>query len=288
MLGKLIKYEMKSTWKVIGALLLFMLAMTVLASFSFYTPMWRNMATGTRKAGVLDIMGLLLLFTYFFTLFGVIWGALIYIAVHFYKSMYSDQGYLTHTLPVSAHQLMGSKILVNGIWLLLIMVVMLLSCIGLVATIVVSDPSGGENMWALIWEGGKGVSATMNEALRVAGLNTSQYLTAVVITILVGPFVSVASVFGALTIGQLFTKYKVIMGIAGYFAIGLIQNIIVVAIQVPIMIKSTVTFINQPGRMSLNMNFLPNIYISLGVSLITAIALYVASHIIITRKLNLD
>lgn len=288
MLGKLIKYEMKSTWKVIGALLLLMLAMTVLASFSFYTPMWRNMTAGTRKAGVLDIMGVLLLFTYFFTLFGVIWGALIYIAVHFYKSMYSDQGYLTHTLPVSAHQLMGSKILVNGIWFLLILVVMLLSCVGVVAAIVVSDSSGGENMWTLIWGGRKGFLTTINEAFRVAGLNTPQYLIAVVITMLFGPFISVASVFGALTIGQLFAKHKVIMGIVGYFAIGLTQNIIVVMIQVPIMIKNTVTFINQPGKISLNLDFMPNIYISLGVSLITAIALYIASHIIITRKLNLD
>lgn len=288
MLGKLIKYEIKSTWKVIGALLLFMLVMTALAGLSFRTPMWSHAVTGTREAGFLDIMGVLAILTYLFSLIGVMWGTFIYIAVHFYRNMYSDQGYLTHTLPVSVHQLLGSKILVNGIWLFLVTLGMILSLIGLVAAIMGAVIPAGENAWVILWEGRVDIFKSMDEAFRRSGINTPQYYVSLAFILLFGPFASAASIFGALTMGQLFTKHRVIIGILSYFAIGLLENILVVIVQIPFMVNNTVTFINHPGGVAMNMNLAPNMYISVGVSLLTAIALYFASHAIITGKLNLE
>ena len=42
-----------------------------------------------------------------------------FVIYDFFKSLYSPQGYLSFTLPVSSNQLLGSKILVYGGWLIL-------------------------------------------------------------------------------------------------------------------------------------------------------------------------
>ncbi|MDD3866557.1 MAG: hypothetical protein PHX55_02975, partial [Eubacteriales bacterium] len=41
------------------------------------------------------------------------------VVMRYYKSLYSDEGYLTHTLPVKAGSLLGSKVLTSFIWLIL-------------------------------------------------------------------------------------------------------------------------------------------------------------------------
>lgn len=41
------------------------------------------------------------------------------IVTRYYKSLYSDEGYLTHTLPVKAGSLLGSKVLTSFVWLIL-------------------------------------------------------------------------------------------------------------------------------------------------------------------------
>lgn len=41
------------------------------------------------------------------------------IVTRYYKSLYSDEGYLTHTLPVKAGSLLGSKVLTSFVWLML-------------------------------------------------------------------------------------------------------------------------------------------------------------------------
>ena len=41
--------------------------------------------------------------------------------------MYTDEGYLLHTLPVTKHEILASKILVGGLWVLIIVFSMYLS-----------------------------------------------------------------------------------------------------------------------------------------------------------------
>jgi hypothetical protein len=41
------------------------------------------------------------------------------VVTRYYRSLYSNEGYLTHTLPVKASQLLGSKLMTSFIWLIL-------------------------------------------------------------------------------------------------------------------------------------------------------------------------
>ena len=120
MLGRLIKHEWKSTYKV-GCLMLAAMAVTTfLGWMSFQTPMWRSMGDGGGRFIWLDIFGAFTLVMYVVLLVVINSGIVIYVGVHFYKTMYTDEGYLLHTLPVTKHEILFCKILVGGLWVLII------------------------------------------------------------------------------------------------------------------------------------------------------------------------
>ena len=109
MLGKLIKHEWKSTYKM-GCLMLVVIALiTVFGWLAFQTPMWKSLSRNDFSFGWLDIFGFLTLMMYVLLLVGVNFGILIYLGVRFYKTMYTDEGYLTHTLPVESTSCLSAR-----------------------------------------------------------------------------------------------------------------------------------------------------------------------------------
>ena len=108
MLGKLIKYE----WK--GLRFPLMIMMIVLAGTMILTCgviLTINPKLDETLAWY-SVMALMLsIFLYYFGIIGCTLGTTLIVVVRFYKTCYTDQGYLTHTLPVTPHQLLNSKIL---------------------------------------------------------------------------------------------------------------------------------------------------------------------------------
>ena len=111
MLGKLFKHEWKNTYKIGLLMVLIMIGVTVFGCASFFTPLWVNgfQNSFTGKLTPIDILGIVFLIFYVISIIGVTYGILIYLGVRFYKSMYTDEGYLTHTLPVTSHHLLLIK-----------------------------------------------------------------------------------------------------------------------------------------------------------------------------------
>ena len=56
---------------------------------------------------------------YVFGIMAVLLMTMLYLAIHIQKSFFSDEGYLTHTLPVSPTQLLLSKIFIYWVWTIL-------------------------------------------------------------------------------------------------------------------------------------------------------------------------
>lgn len=98
MLGKLLKHEWKEISVIPCVLSVVLLVLSVISGFSFL---------GIREgaADVSRFMTIMLWLLFYFALIAVSLGITIYLAVHFYKTMYTDEGYLTHTLPVSGREL---------------------------------------------------------------------------------------------------------------------------------------------------------------------------------------
>ena len=110
MLGKLLKQEWRSLWKVETLILGILMALTLLAGATFALPIWKSEWVG------IQISMMMVILLYYAGVIGASLGCVLYLGIRFYKSMYTDEGYLTHTLPVTSHQLLLSKILVMAAW----------------------------------------------------------------------------------------------------------------------------------------------------------------------------
>lgn len=290
MLGKLIKHEWKSTYKMCGILLLALAVVTVMGCISFRTPMWVNLVRDNYEGGVsaIDIAGIFMLLIYVFSLVGVIWGLIIYIGVQFYRSMYTEQGYLTHTLPVTSHQLLFSKFLIGGLWYVIIQLLIVVSIFLLVYSLATLSASGG-TIWKEITDAWSVMSI---ESHGLLGSSPGGYVVFWILSIIFGAFASVMSLFGAITIGQLSSKHKVLMSIVSYLGICVVEWIISYITTLPLLFGNITTLVAgnevESEVKSISISGVPDFLLTVGIKVILASVLYFLSNYIITKKLNLE
>lgn len=287
MLGKLVKYEWKNTWKLCIWLLVFIAVITVLGCISLQTPMWRA-AFGNgevQRMTPMDVMGVMTLVLYVFALIGAVVGMLIYLAVHFYKTMYSDEGYLTHTLPVNSHQLLVSKLLVSSIWYLLVMLMLLVSVLSIVWFVFsMAMRAEGIDIWREIKQNRDTIMLWIDNLF---GLPSAGDIIGGVIEMIINTFASIMVVFGAITIGQLSSKHKVMMSILSYFGIIVVEQIVSSLVSMPFAYYGTKKLLEGSQTSLIKTNFSVSM-MATAISVILAVILYLLSNYIINRKLNLE
>ena len=130
MLRKLLKYEWKSSWRIILAMNCFLLLVTLLGMFSFRALFAEN------QLEVVQIFGVLSLILYYLTIIVIIFAVLIFMGVRFYRNLYGDEGYLMHTLPVSVHAKVLSKLFVTVAFYLITTIAIILSVISLAFSLI--------------------------------------------------------------------------------------------------------------------------------------------------------
>lgn len=280
MLGKLIKYEWKSVYKA-GCLILGAVALvTVMGWLAFQSPMWRDMDADSFSSGVagwLNVVSVLTLFMYAILLAGCCFGTVIYLVVHFYRTMYTDEGYLTHTLPVRKHQILVSKILVSGIWLLLVLLSVYLSVFFL--CLVMFSAIFLEYDLASVW---REITPYMSDILyglrRDFDVDLIGWLVAGGLRLLITPFVTMTTLFGAVSMGQFFARHRVLMAILSFVGIRIAINTADTLIQA----AAGLALYDNIGtymRSSADLRFI--------VDLAAAAGLYFVSWYVTDRKLNM-
>lgn len=117
MFAKLLKHEFKSVAGLLGLLCLGCLSMSLVGGlilrYLVQTPSWKI-------GDVLEAILPLALVFMFFALIAVAVGSWIYLCIQFYKRKFTDEGYLTFTLPVSPWQIYLSSFLNFLLWTILI------------------------------------------------------------------------------------------------------------------------------------------------------------------------
>ncbi len=119
MFGKLIKWEFKTTWRQMILMLILPIAM-MLPLLAFYAS--ANIR-GICSSVFDTYFGGMYLAVYSLSLFVVAIVSIYFLMRSFYKKLFSSEGYMTFTLPVSNMQILFSKLLVGWIWMLLILLV---------------------------------------------------------------------------------------------------------------------------------------------------------------------
>lgn len=265
MLGKLIKHEWKSTYKMGCLILGAMVLITFLGWLAFQTPMWKSLGGRGSSFGWLDILSIITLMTYVMLLVCANFGLLIYVGVHFYRTMYTDEGYLTHTLPVTKGQILFSKVLVSGLWMLFMVLAEYLSfCVlGMTVASTIFPERSLLQLWS---EFSYGMWEFFTDMGTVLEFEAFRMLVSFGIASLVGPFTTVIILFGAVSIGQLASRYRFFMGVLCYIGI-MVANSMISGI-----------------FRSFAVNAMDSSYL---VNLLMAVGMYAVSWYVINRKLNL-
>lgn len=263
MLGKLMKYEWKATWKLLCAANLLTVVMTILAMF-----MVNAVEYSSYDYGMMDFVAVMVILTYVLSMFVVYVGTAIYLIHRFYTSTYGDQGYLLHTLPVDTHHIIIAKMLVSAIWVGISLLLIYLSVFMLFAS--------SEDVFFSMMEG---------------MMETIEFLTGEKITVFTMIMTFVASVFAifakvlkigaCISLGQLSSNHKLMLSFAWYVGIYLVGRVFQ---GLYFMIRLAISDDFYVDYFSYNTQW----EVSLIAGIVSCVVFYVLTWYVMSRKLNLD
>ena len=277
MLGKLMKQEWLSTWKIPTVLIGVVFAAATIFGLFCASPVWDLMdwwgADVIFSATVLLFYGALMCC-------GV--GTSIYLAVRYYRSMYSNEGYLTHTLPVTPNQLLLSKMINFSIWELLSVICIVFNIMLFAAFIVLREVG-----YRSLFESFQEVLMEMQDILNseyATGWELFMVLT--IILILVGTVSKSLLYMGSVNIGQLWARYRVAGAILVYVGVTGAVQIVTQAAMIIFMTSAEQIGLLQDDYF---FSFLNQVMaVSLLMQLVIGVVMYVGSLLILKKKVNLE
>jgi len=113
MLKKLIKHEFRATSKTMWPIFIGMLALTLITRFCALPLLSKNTSFG------ISALAILIVFAFGLGIFALGFAPMVVSGGRFKKSILGQEGYLTMSLPVNSHQLIGAKLITNAVWYLL-------------------------------------------------------------------------------------------------------------------------------------------------------------------------
>ncbi|MBR3601177.1 MAG: hypothetical protein IKL49_02500 [Lachnospiraceae bacterium] len=273
MLGKLMKHEWLRMWKVPTLLLVFLNIMAIIAGMTTSTRVWGIGVVGE------NFFRELIMVLFIAGVIGVAFSAYVYFAVNFYKSTYSDEGYLLHTLPVTPRQILITKTVMIALWQVIVFV-------GVISALFLWLVIGGKNLGLNWQEVVVGISLLKTE-LKAVFAESYPSVEAVIILMLLQSLVSViyTGVFltSSITFGQLAKKHRIGAAILAGVASNVVISSVVSFCQIPFFAGTLV----DSTTMGIQSFFL-SILVGMIIQILATVLLYMISEYILTKKLNLE
>ena len=212
MTGKLMKYEIKSSMKLMAVIWAALIAASLLFSLSLHV--LTDIAVERPGGGISFAIGIFEFITglmYFAVFVALIVATLVIVIMRFYKGLLGDEGYLMHTLPVNPWQLITSKGIIAAL------IVMISVLVAFLSILVLAGVSGLETIPEMfgalgaIWEEEPRMVLVIVEAIILLVLSVLK---------------SVYQIYAALAIGQLANKHRILLSLGAYIGISMIMSIL--------------------------------------------------------------
>ena len=279
MFSKLLKYEWKANANVISFLSLASLGAGVFGGLLLRLMIYIAETMRNGEILALSMIGLVIMFI--FTILAIIAYvmAVEFITLaRFYKNKFTDEGYLTFTLPVSTHQIFLSSFLNILIWYLISLVVAILSC-SLIVMI-----GAAEHMTKVLPEIQLSLGYLGMEMESYPGYGLYQLLT--VLQLLLTPVYGVILLMSCITVGSVLAKkHKILAAIGIYYGASVVFSIITSILSaIPSIL---LMFSNEDITQNLYVNMNISTCIVLGLQIAVAVGGYFLSTGLMKRKLNL-
>lgn len=266
MFGKLIKAEWRASRRVVGILCLaVLLAGLVLGGIG--CGLFLGETHNWHMHGTVELLLALLTAAAMMTM-AIAWAASVFYALwRFYKSRFTEEGYLTFTLPVNGHQLMLSSILASILEILAVILATVaatllglgISALGLPWNEVPAD------FWPKVWEQ---LGEAWSEFARHGDIAVQAALM-----MLLGALSRLIVLMLAVTIGGMAAKkHPVLMALLAYCGIGFVQMVISLTVLASGLVQTSGLTVGIMNAMSL----------------VTILGGYFLMYFLTTRKLNLN
>lgn len=264
MLGKIMKHEWIATGKILVPVHVLLLVITAIGKIEFSVGVFDS------TQPVLEVLSVATIICYILSILAAGFVTMIYLLIRFYKSMFTDEGYLTFTLPVKPNTILNGKMIVSFCWMLIDTILVCLSIFFLLLT---------PETWQYITTG----MPDLTDAVNTMGWSLGELAGWLVAIGLVEIIYLITSVMAALCIGQLFGKHKIAASVLAYFVIYLINQVVGTIVM---MASGFIQMLDETIGMSLVFNRL--FLFSTVMSIICSVIFYLISTYIINKKLNLD
>lgn len=271
MLGKLFKYEFKNTAKVILTIYAMLIVTTLIGCLALRGA-FRMSATGHDNS-VISLFLAAALILYILSIFAFFIIIYVYMCMHFYKTMYSAQGYLTHTLPVKQLTTFHVKLATSFVWLFLSVLLFLASVF-----LLINVAADGDRELAAMSFNGVGLPLWIFASLILSCLTYLLW------------------VFASASIGQLFSSNKALASVGTgviLYIVNQILNLIVTFIAGSVSNKYAYGGIfqtiivtdtaNIPIAANNTLMIVQTLYAA-----VVVIVLYVICNVIVRRHINLE
>lgn len=218
MLRKLLKYDIKSIWRVWWIMAIVVVAAEILGAFCVrgYTGMImlnESALSNTEElmvtiTGIISMVGLMLCFFVIFASFVV---TEILVFIRYYKNFFSDEGYLTFTLPVNRRTHLLSKTINAMIWAAAEIGLMILGVF--IFLLLAPTPEKG----FITLNGYIGFGYVMGELWNIIGGWLIAYILGFIFAMLCTAFFQITLVFLCITVGSVIARRRKVLAEIGLY-----------------------------------------------------------------------
>ncbi len=258
----LLKHEWRATKGILGLLCLIILGSGTAMGGSCW---FLTLEPEAFQAEIWNILAMIMFMTAFVVIPVCCAGGLFYLIWRFYQSRFTDEGYLTFTLPVTTHQNLLSSI-VNILWGC-VLVLLAAACAMAIFLALMVWRCNDMIIWGDVWRELPEIWDSFVSMWNNSWQNILWALAAVVST----GISKVILMMLAVTVGSILAKkHKILTAVGAYWAIGLVKNIL----------YANVLIMSDSEKWSIQFPFFTGLVLS--------VAGYFVMHYLVDKKLNLN
>ncbi len=273
MVKKLFKHEFLAYGRVMSIVYTILLTIAVTTRVIF---LFENDSTPYEIISTFSIL------TYAVSVFAALAFSFVMALVRFYKNLFTAEGYLSFTLPVTAAQ----HIIVKAVTAVCVDLVTLLAV--LISACIVT---AGE-VFSQFWDG---LTFAFAEIYKLIGAHTILFSAEYLLLLIVALFVSTMLYYTCISIGQLSRKNRILAAVGAYFGYYILTQIVATAFLISFALTAAGGHLDGLARwlaQQLSDHPLASIHIGIWIGILLESAFLLLEFVIvkkiITKKLNLE
>lgn len=272
MLGKLMKYEVKATARIFlpmyGALIILAILNKIFYSFNNFED-----SANIYLQRFSEIPQALATMAYVLIIVAIFVVTMLVMIQRFYKNLLGDEGYLMFTLPVQPWMNITTKLVVSIMWSVLS---------GIVTAISIAILTTGSAMTEFLSLFPDVISMFDIELRSLFGIGLGHLMALIVIGFVVSMVAGILEIYASIAVGQLFNSHKLLASFGAYIVISMAMQAVSSVMMIVGMMMTGFNDMTSPRLFGAIM------WGGIGLTLVFGIIFYVCTHIILTKRLNLE